>query len=571
MTYRVLSLKYRPQVFSDLIGQDHVVLTLKNALLKDRVAHAYLFSGARGVGKTTTARLLAKALNCPQFENGEPCNKCQVCAEITRGNNLDVLEIDGASNRGIDEIRELREAVKYPPTVGKYRIYIIDEVHMLTTQAFNALLKTLEEPPEHIKFFLATTDPQKVPATILSRTQRFDFKRIPTPDLANYLERILGEEGIDFEESALHALARKADGSVRDSLSLLDQVIAYQSEKIDEAAVATVLGLIDDSFFAGLLDGIARHDSRGVLAQVEALFDGGYDIREVCQGFNQYLRDAILSLETGDAKLTSKGVLVPVPGDLQVADLITLMQLGLETEGRLRYAQQPRILIEHQLLKMAGHDRVVSIQEVLHGLKDRSGKHDSPSPKPAQPRPPAPVQTAAAPGTESRLQSSATVSDPPPEQPPPAPGAPQRTFSRGPEPSVMDDSDAEGDSTGGVTSSLPPEDALPQLKQRWEEIVTAVEVRSRQLGAMLPEVELAEISGGNLIMHLPASQSLQLKIFTDKRNLIEEAIRGAFGWQVAVLPTIPETRGSETPGTQARNAQSEVFNELIETFKGEEY
>ncbi len=569
MTYRVLALKYRPQLFKELIGQEHVTHTLKNALLKDRVAHAYLFAGPRGVGKTTTARLLAKALNCLKPEEMEPCNQCQICIEITRGNNLDVLEIDGASNRGIDEIRELREAVKYPPTTGKYRIYIIDEVHMLTSPAFNALLKTLEEPPEHTKFFLATTDPLKVPATILSRTQRFDFKRVPTSELAAYLAGILEREGITFEETALQTLVQKADGSVRDGLSLLDQVIAYQTENIDEAAVAAILGLIDDSFFAQLMDCIARHDHKGVLAQVDVLFDGGYDIREVCQSFNQYLRDALLTLETGDAKLTSKGTLVPLADDLTAADLITLLQLGLELEGRLRYAQQPRILMEHQLLKMAELDRVISIQEVLLSLGDnRPARSATPQPKtatgsepPLKPVPRADISVEAA-QEDAKESRPGTL---------PAPTGPvERKFNREGESGKEARDVPASRSEPAVTAQLPT-NAIDGIREHWEEIVNAVEAKSRQMASMLAEVELADLTGNRLTVHLPASRSLQLKIFMDKRHLVEVAILDVTSWRIVVLPTIPETQGSGVHINRERTAQTEVFDELIETFKGEEY
>ncbi len=570
MTYRVLALKYRPQQFKELIGQEHVTHTLLSALQKERVAHAYLFAGPRGVGKTTTARLLAKALNCLQPEALEPCNQCQICTEITRGNNLDVLEIDGASNRGIDEIRELREAVKYPPTTGKYRIYIIDEVHMLTPQAFNALLKTLEEPPEHTKIFLATTDPLKVPATILSRTQRFDFKRVPTAELAAYLTGILEREGITFEEQALNTLVQKADGSVRDSLSLLDQVIAYQTENVNEAAVAAILGLIDDSFFAQLLDCIACHDHQGVLAQVEVLFDGGYDIREVCQSFNQYLRDALLTLETGDAKLTSKGTLVPLADDFTAADLITLLQLGLELEGRLRYAHQPRILMEHQLLKMAEHDRVVSIQEVLLSLgNDKVVRPITSPPKTATgAEPHSKPETRADSSTEA---APAAVKESEPVKAP-APAAPvERKFNRGGESDKKTrNSPASGTESPAVAAQL-PSNAIDGIREHWEEIVNVVEAKSRQMASMLSEVELADLTGNRLTVHLPASRALQLKIFMDKRHLVEAAILDVTSWRIMVLPTIPETQGGSAHINRERTAQTEVFDELIETFKGEEY
>ncbi|SVD78944.1 uncharacterized protein METZ01_LOCUS431798, partial [marine metagenome] len=233
MSYQVLSRKWRPQLFDEIVGQKHVTITLQNAIGMDRVAHGYLFSGPRGVGKTTTARILAKTLNCENSLNNNPCNKCTNCHDITHGNNLDVQEFDGASNRGIDEIRDLRETIKYPPNNGKYRIFIIDEVHMLTREAFNALLKTLEEPPAHVIFIMATTDDHKIPVTIKSRTQKFDFKLISEDEIAKFLNKILENEKIKHDNKGIFQIAQKANGSLRDSLSLLDQVIAYANETLN--------------------------------------------------------------------------------------------------------------------------------------------------------------------------------------------------------------------------------------------------------------------------------------------------------------------------------------------------
>ncbi|UCH62619.1 MAG: DNA polymerase III subunit gamma/tau [Fidelibacterota bacterium] len=566
MSYQVLSRKWRPQVFEELIGQSHVVQTLQNALKRGRVAHAYMLTGPRGVGKTTTARILSKTLNCPNSDGINPCNDCPICMEITRGNNLDVLEIDGASNRGIDEIRELREAVKYPPTSGKYRIYIIDEVHMLTLQAFNALLKTLEEPPSSIVFILATTDPQKVPQTILSRTQRFDFKRIPTTEIAALLARILDEEQISYEKGALTILARKADGSIRDGLSLLDQIIAYHSDKVDEASVLAVLGLVEDTFYAQLLDSISRHDHKQVLAKVEAIFDGGYEIKEVCQGFNQFLRDGILTLETSDPSLTSRGALVDIPEGLTTGDLVNLLNIGLATEGQLRYAQQPRLLMEHQLLKMAELDRVVSIKEVLQGLATAVGNtpHSGSGSEAdrgldSESRPPAPrAEHLPKVGTRQETSSASPV---------------RRTFTRN-RPEVQDEGsipDSSDSSIGDKPQHLIPSDAMEQLRERWEDIISDVAKQSQGAATTLSGSEAADLDGKNLTIHLPASQSIHLKILMDKRDLVENAIQNLMGWKLRILPTIPETQAHEPHSKDAPSKGSALIEELTETFKGEEY
>ncbi|MCH7497363.1 MAG: DNA polymerase III subunit gamma/tau [Candidatus Marinimicrobia bacterium] len=559
MSYQVLSRKWRPQVFEELIGQAHVVKTLQNALKRGRVAHAYIFTGPRGVGKTTTARILAKALNCPNSDGMNPCNRCQVCAEITRGGNLDVLEIDGASNRRIDEIRELREAAKYPPSGGKHRIYIIDEVHMLTIPAFNALLKTLEEPPPQLVFILATTDPQKVPQTILSRTQRFDFRRVPAADIATLLMKILDDEKISYDENALVLLARKAEGSVRDSLSLLDQVIAYESGKIDEAAVVAVLGLVEDAFFAGLLDSIGRHDAQAVLSKVAELFDGGYDLKEVAQGFNQFLRDGILQLETGDPRLASKGVPVALPEGMETADLLGMLDIGLETEAKLRYAQQPRILMEHQFLKMTALDRVVSIREVLEGLGGLP-----------------PGQEAAVPPTGSKRtgQSSPAEREPstgaqPQSNPPEA--SIKRSFSRqGSQVAGAAGAQRRTSETGDDAEAIPP-DGLAQLRELWKQIVDEVATRSQGTAATLEGSELASLEGRNLTVNLPASKALQLKILMDKRELVESIVQAHSGWKIRLLPIIPETRPQEAHSKEASSRDQAMLDELIDTFKGEEY
>lgn len=572
MSYQVLSRKWRPQVFKDLIGQEHVTRTLQNALIRERVAHAYIFTGPRGVGKTSTARILAKTLNCPNSKDANPCNECTTCSEITNGNNMDVLEIDGASNRGIDEIRELREAVKYPPTNAPYRIYIIDEVHMLTTQAFNALLKTLEEPPPHVKFIMATTDGQKVPQTIISRMQRFDFKRISIQEITTFLGTILQSENIDYDQTALLTLARKADGSIRDSLSLLDQIIAYQTDRIDDTTVQSVLGLVHDSFYSDLTQALFNNDKSTILNKVEEVFEGGYNIQEVCAGLNQYLRDVIIALETNDPNLTSTGSLPTIPDGIETADVINYLNIGLQTTAQLRYSQQPRILLEQQLLKMAEIDNVVSIREVLSSLQSGGA---SPSPKPkSQPRVARPAEiTPPSTGGVRPAETAETVkvSEPAPRETEDMPGSKpkpaqssNKTFTRR---SMVNDA---GDSPKVPLADGPvPDDGLDQLQNRWGEIVEAIQGVSAQAAAALGNSHITEGDDGRFQVNLPASDAFQMKLFTDKQTPIENKISEVVGWQVRLLFTIPES-SEGISATKKKSVGDELLNQLIETFKGEE-
>ena len=375
MSYLVLARQWRPQVFEEVIGQRSITHTLQNAISQNRVSHAFLFSGARGVGKTSTARILAKALNCEKGPQVNPCNQCANCKEITSGISMDVIEIDGASNRGIEEIRELRENVRYTPAKSHYKIYIIDEVHMLTREAFNALLKTLEEPPAHIIFVFATTEPHKIPATILSRCQRYDFKRIPLKELIESLKRIVEREGIQISQRGLLIIARESEGSMRDAQSLLDQVISYGGKEIRDEDITEVLGLIDQKILSDTIDAIADRDGEKCVEIVEHIYHYGYDIQHFCQDLLRTLRNLILIKVSEHPE----GFMELPPEELeglkkqaerfQFEQLNHLFSLLLKGEEEVAQSTFPRTMLEITLIRMATLRPILPIDEILKKLE----------------------------------------------------------------------------------------------------------------------------------------------------------------------------------------------------------
>lgn len=354
MSYQALYRVYRPQTFAALIGQDAISQTLLNALRHHRLAHAYLFCGPRGTGKTSTSKILAKAVNCLDPQDGEPCNECENCRAINEDRFLDVIEIDAASNRGIDEIRNIREQVRFTPSMGKRKVYIIDEVHMLTTEAFNALLKTLEEPPEHVLFILATTDPQKVPKTVLSRTQRFDFHRIPTAVLTAHLRDICDQEGIDATDDALTMIAKNAAGGMRDAISLLDQTIAFAGDSIDKHAVTQMIGGLDDEALAKLIDALTQGDTSALFQTLEGLLAQGSDARALMQSILVYLRDLLLTrVGSGAEGSVPSDTLRRQASAFSLRQLEQLLAKAAEAERDMRIAPDGELVLELTLVEMA--------------------------------------------------------------------------------------------------------------------------------------------------------------------------------------------------------------------------
>jgi DNA polymerase-3 subunit gamma/tau len=395
MSYQVIARKYRPQRFADVVGQEHVTQTLANAIEQKRIAHAYLFVGPRGTGKTTIARIFAKALNCTDGPKADFSNDDPRCKEITEGRSLDVLEIDGASNRGIDEIRDLRETVKYSPASCRYKIYIIDEVHMLTKEAFNALLKTLEEPPEHVKFMFATTEPEKVLATILSRCQRFDLRRIPSPLIVQHLAEISKLEKVEVDEPALLAIARGSEGCMRDAESTLDQLISFCGTRIQESDVLSIFGLTAHSHIVGIAGTILSGDTEGALKQFNDLARNGKDLARLLSDLLGHFRNLLIYVVSkGHRTLLEISESEAASLKLQAADvtadaLTRIMEVFADAEGRLRDVSSKKILIEVTLLKAIEARNALSIDALLgklNALRGSGSRADGASPAPALPK-----------------------------------------------------------------------------------------------------------------------------------------------------------------------------------------
>ena len=438
MSYLVLARKYRPQTFDEIVGQEHVTQTLKNAIATGRLHHAFLFTGARGVGKTTAARILAKCLSCVNAPTPTPCNQCDACREITAGTSVDVQEIDAASNNGVDNIRELRDAIRYAPVRGKKKVYILDEVHMLSGGAWNALLKTLEEPPPHAVFVFATTDPHKLPATILSRVQRYDFKLVPQRRIVEHLQRILDDEKLAYEKAALSLVAREAGGSVRDALSLLDQVIASSPSGLTEAATAEVLGVADRTLLDKLLAAVLARDAQTALSLVDAAFVRGQDLTQLAHAFLGALRDLVVVAAVTDASALIDGS----PSELEaLGKLAQAAPAGLPELLFERFAKVaeevakspvPRYVLEVGLIALTRVEPLEPIGALvakLEALESRveqgvtvappssgGGGNGGPRPQPVAPPPslaaPPPPQKRAAPETFTELITAVIEADP---------------------------------------------------------------------------------------------------------------------------------------------------------------
>lgn len=377
MEYQVTARKWRPQRFEDVVGQEHITATLKNAIKSNRIAHAYIFTGPRGVGKTTTARILAKALNCENSKDSEPCNECEMCKAINESQTLDIIEIDGASNRGIDEIRTLRESVKYAPTRGKYKVYIIDEVHMLTKESFNAFLKTLEEPPAHTIFIFATTDIHKVPLTIISRCQRFDFRRIQLDTIKKTLSNIAKQEKISIDDKTLTLISKKADGALRDAQSLFDQVVSFCGEKIDAETVSKMLNLIDEDLFFNISDAVLNKNFNIVFETTDRIYQNGWDFIDFTDGLIEHFRNILTVIITEKTELIETADIfrkryINYIQIFSKGDLLRILNYLNKLQQELRYSNNQKLKIEIALTNLVGLEKSATLSEILSQIENQN-------------------------------------------------------------------------------------------------------------------------------------------------------------------------------------------------------
>jgi DNA polymerase-3 subunit gamma/tau len=540
VSYEVFARKYRPQTFDDLVGQAHVAQTLKNAVAQNRLAHAYLFVGPRGVGKTSTARILAKALNCVHGPTTTPCGKCDNCCEISAGNSLDVIEIDGASNNSVEDVRELRDNVRYAPAKGQYKIYLIDEVHMLSSAAFNALLKTLEEPPAHVKFIFATTEPQKVLPTILSRCQRFDLHRIAANLIAEHLQLIAGKENIKLEPAAANAIARGAEGGLRDAESMLDQLVAFCGEDITEPDVLKVFGFTSQQTVAKLTDRILRAATADAVQLLHEQCEAGKDMMRLMADLIGYLRDLLVFKVKPDALSEdidpdSQKLLAAQSELIETDRLLELIDQFAGAEGRMKWAPNKKLHFEVALIKAIQSLNQITLNEVIENLNAlRDGKAVAPK-KPV---------VAASDDAPERLR-----------------GGHKKPVAARP-----------ADKTAAVgRSEVADNDAV----KIWREVCAKIPARGF-LRTLVDSLTALGTEGRNFLLGYPPDEksAIETLVTTSNRRQLEALLKEVTGNDWCVKTSAREGLVKKKPDQSIKTASSEFKNdpliqEALEIFKGE--
>jgi DNA polymerase-3 subunit gamma/tau len=565
MSYQVIARKWRPQTFGEVVGQRHVTQTLENAIQSDRVAHAYIFSGVRGVGKTTTARILAKALNCAKGPTATPCNVCDSCREITAGSSLDVLEIDAASNRGIDQIRELREMVRYVAAGGRYKVVILDEAHQLTPEASNALLKTLEEPPDRVVFVLATTQPEDLEDTIKSRAQLFQFRTLSFAEIAGALEHIAKEENLKIEPGAVAVLARAAEGSLRDALSLLEQAMAYCGDTIADAQVRELLGVVAEDVLDDLVEAISEQSAERALSLVHKLIADGQNLQHFCREAIRHFRNLLVARVCG-----AKSELVAAPKDerprlaeqaarFSEEDLTRYFQILLHTDDDVRRKPDPRLHMEMGLLKLVNAARLAPLEEVLAELRGEAPARPAAT-RPASSAPPMAKAASTAAGASitapssfassaSRPTPSAKLAPAAPANSGPIPASPPRIVAKAAE---------------AATSGL----AAAQV----EAIKAALQGQQKFLWSLVEHVTKWEFDGGEMRLYFPPENRALAEMLQarDPMEKLRTVLSQVVGEPLRVCVKLDSSRSGMGLGNElrARFEEDPIVRAMLERFGG---
>jgi DNA polymerase-3 subunit gamma/tau len=524
VSYEVFARKYRPQTFDDIVGQTHVTRTLKNAVDQNRLAHAYLFVGPRGTGKTSTARILAKALNCIHGPTVTPCGKCDNCREIAGGNSLDVIELDAASNRGIDDVRELRDNVRYAPAKGRFKIYIIDEVHMLTKEAANALLKTLEEPPKHVIFCLATTEPEKLPITILSRCQRFDLHRIATNLIAQQLQAIAMKEKLTLSAAAAHAIARGAEGGMRDAESMLDQLVAFCGEKIEEADVLNVFGFTSQQMVADFVGRILRGDTADALALLHEQCEAGKDMMKLMSDTIAYLRDLLVfkvkpDALSDEASTETRAAFAKQAPLLETHRVLEIIDQFAAAEGRMKWAPNKKLHFEVAVIRAIQTLDQTTLDEVIENLNAlRDGKSVALAKRAAK-------------------DAVAAV--------------------------------AEG-GAGASDAGYKATDSATDVNEIWGKVVAQIKARRPFIKSWIEEAHPLGTSGRNFELGFPNDQRMVMEHLSSRANreFLEALLKEISGREWALKFSLNENLPAKAPAARSKNAPA-IVREALEMFKGE--
>lgn len=525
-------------MFDDIVGQQHIATTLRNAIATSRLSHAYIFSGPRGVGKTTTARILAKAVNCFDPLNYNPDNKCELCVEITEGRSVNVFEIDGASNRGVEEIRNLREAVRYGPAKGKYKIYIIDEVHMLTKEAFNALLKTLEEPPPHVMFIFATTEIYKVPLTILSRCQRFDFRRITIEEITSRLRFISKEENIDIDDDALLIIAKRADGSMRDAQSMFDQVVSFCGDNVKVEQIITLLNLVDQEIFFRVTDIIKAKDIKRGLLLADEIISRGYDLRDFLNGLMEHFRNILIALTTKATALIETSEVYKKKYEQTAivfteSDLLRLIKITSDTDLAIRWNQQPRLRLEVGLVQMIKLDSSVEISRLLQQYDEIKNTLSGKSENLSLPFTGTPVKKT----TEAPIKGNVKAT-------PPTLRAEQivrPSISLAEPPTAYE---------SAPTKTIPPGS---DILKKWLMFVDEARKERIALGTMLSETSLMDVRDDRLCIGCPDDFHIDALNLKGNKKYLQELAQKIYGAKVHFETILSRNQGNENRPTSFTN------------------